>query len=149
MSNKTIKLFGEEIDSDHHLVKTGRSMHDAIDLVKCLAMEDYKRFSNIPEDKSAYECQPGESDVIAENMYYDFATKLSVKEGSKYIKILTGGSVWGFIVNTKNDDKFKYGDLLKAAGWKAPARNFARGNVIDDSVEDLRVKSVRWTGVNY
>ena len=149
MSNKTIKLFGEEIDSDHHLVKTGRSMHDAIDLVKCLAMEDYKRFSNIPEDKSAYECQPGESDVIAENMYYDFATKLSVKEGSKYIKILTGGGVWGFIVNTKNDKKFKYGDLLKAASYNAPARNFARGNVIDDSVEDLRVKSVRWTGVNY
>jgi hypothetical protein len=149
MSNKTIKLLGENIDSDHHLVKPGRSMHDAIDLVKCLAMEDYKRFSKIPEDKSAYECQPGESDVIAENMYHDYATTLSEKKGSKYIKIMTKGSVWGFIVNTKTDDKFKYGDLLKAAGWKAPARNFARGNVIDDTVEDLRVKSVRWTGVNY
>ena len=149
MSNKTVKLFGEEIDSDHHLVKTGRSMHDAVDLIKCLAMEDYKRFSNIPEDKSAYECQPGESDVISENMYHDYATTLSEKKGSKYIKIMTKGSVWGFIVNTKTDGKFKYGDLLKAAGWKAPARNFARGNVIDDTVEDLRVKSVRWTGVNY
>jgi hypothetical protein len=87
--------------------------------------------------------------VIAENMYHDYATTLSEKKGSKYIKIMTKGSVWGFIVNTKTDDKFKYGDLLKAAGWKAPARNFARGNVIDDTVEDLRVKSVRWTGVNY
>jgi hypothetical protein len=76
MSNKTIKLLGENIDSDHHLVKPGRSMHDAIDLVKCLAMEDYKRFSKIPEDKSAYECQPGESDVISENMYHDYATTL-------------------------------------------------------------------------
>ena len=149
MSNKTIKLFGENIDSDHHLVKPGRSMYDAIDLVKCLAMEDYKRFSKIPEDKSAYECQPGESDVISENMYHKFATTLGSKEGNKYMKITTGGSVWGFIVNTKNDKKFKYGDLLKAASWKAPARNFARGNVIDDTVESLRINSVSWTGVKY
>ena len=146
---KTTKLFGEEIDSDHHLVKPGRSMFDAIDLVKCLMMEDYKRWSKIPEEKSAYECQPGESDVISENMYHKFATTIGEKKGSKYIKITTGGSVWGFIVNTKTDKKFKYGDLLKAAGYNAPARNFARGNVIDDTVEDLRVKSVRWTGVRY
>ena len=148
MSKNTIKLFGEEIDSDHHLVKPGRSMSDATDLIKCLMMEDYKRFSKIPEDKSAYECQPGESDVISENMYHKFATTIGEKKGSKYIKITTGG-VWGFIVNTKNDKKFKYGDLLKAAGYNAPARNFARGNVIDDTVESLRNNSVRWTGVKY
>lgn len=149
MNKNTVKIFGEEIDSDHDLVKTGRSMYDATDLIKCLMMEDYKRFSNIPEDKTAYECQPGESSVISENMYHKFATTISEKKGSKYIKILTGGGVWGFIVNTENDKKFKYGDLLKAAGFNAPARNFARGNVIDDTVESLRNNSVRWTGVNY
>ena len=149
MSNKTVKLFGEEIDSDHHLVKTGRSMHDAVDLIKCLAMEDYKRFSNIPEDKSAYECQPGESDVISENMYHKFATTIGEKKGSKYIKITTGGSVWGFIVNTKNDKKFKYGDILKSASYNRAERNFARGNIIEDTVEELRTNTVCWTGVKY
>ena len=149
IKEKTTKLLGEDIASDHHLVKPGRSMSDATDLIKCLMMEDYKRWSKIPEDKTAWECQPSESDVISENMYHKFATTIGEKKGSKYIKITTGGSVWGFIVNTKNDKKFKYGDLLKAAGYNAPARNFARGNVIDDTVEDLRVKSVRWTGVRY
>ena len=147
IKEKTTKILGSDISSDHHIVKTGRSMHDAVDLTKCLMMEAYKRFSDIPEDKSAAECE--NSDVIRETMYHKFATTISDKKGSKYIKILTGGGVWGFIVNTKNDKKFKYGDILKAAGYNAPARNFARGNVIDDTVESLRVKSIDWTGVKY
>tara|TARA_B100001093_G_scaffold499062_1_gene547937 strand:+ start:11172 stop:11621 length:450 start_codon:yes stop_codon:yes gene_type:complete len=149
MSNKTVKILGSDMSSDHHLVKPGRSMYDALDLMKCLISENYKVWSKIPEEKTAWECQESESDVIAENMYHKFATTLDSKEGNKYIKITTGGSVWGFIVNIKNDKKFKYGDLLKAAGWKAPARNFARGNVIDDTVESLRNNSVSWTGVKY
>jgi hypothetical protein len=28
------------------------------------------------------------------------------------------------------DNKFKLGDILKSASWKAPARNFERGNVL-------------------
>ena len=44
------------------------------------------------------------------------------------------GSVWGFVVNVENDPKFKKGDILKAAGWATPARNQARGNLIDGNL---------------
>ena len=27
------------------------------------------------------------------------------------------GGVWGFVVNTDDDKKFKRGDILKAQGW--------------------------------
>jgi hypothetical protein len=63
--------------------------------------------------------------------------------GNKYIKVIQGGSVWGFVVNTDNDKKFRKGDILKAAGWKAPARNKPRGNVIDGGY------SIHWTGPHY
>lgn len=50
-------------------------------------------------------------------------------EGKKYIKIIEKrGSVWGFVVK-KSDGKFQQGDILKAASWSTPAKNFARGNV--------------------
>lgn len=56
--------------------------------------------------------------------------KYVATQGKKYIKIVAEGSqriVWGFI-NLSND-KFQYGDILKAASWAAPATNKARGNV--------------------
>jgi len=67
---------------------------------------------------------------------------LEVKQGNKYIKILSDRSVWGFIVNTDKDTKFKKGDILMAAGYNAPARNAARGNVFDGY-------TIRWTGPLY
>jgi len=67
---------------------------------------------------------------------------ITIKEGTKYIKIIKDGSVWGFIVNTDKDKKFKYGDILMAAGYNAPARNKARGNIFEKY-------SVAWTGPHY
>lgn len=144
-TTKTVKILGGELPEDHPLVKTGRSIEDGVDLLKSLMLEDYKRWSNIPEDKTASEC--ADSDDIRENMYSDFAGKLGHLRGNKYIKITTGGrnSACGFIVNTHFDKKFKFGDILKAASWCAPARNFPRGNVIEDSVEDMR-RGLSWTG---
>jgi hypothetical protein len=144
---KTVKLLGSEMSEDHFLIKPGRLIEDGVDLVKSLMMEDYKRWSKIPEDKSASECEG--SDVIRENMYHEYAIGVGSKNGSKYIRLTTGnrGAAAGFIVNTDNDKKFKKGDLLKAASWSAPARNFARGNVIEDTVDSLRSGSVRWTGI--
>lgn len=75
----------------------------------------------------------------------NFHSGLEIAEGRNYYKIIrndTQRSVWGFIV--KNDGpKFRAGDILKAAGWKAPATNAARGNIIDGGYD------IRWTGPLY
>ena len=81
---------------------------------------------------------------VNEEMIERFNANLTYKVGNKYIKVFTeGGSVWGFVVNTFHDKKFEMGDILKAAGYNAPARNAARGNIIDGGY------TVRWTGPLY
>jgi len=42
----------------------------------------------------------------------------------------------------KDDKQFKRGDILKSASWKAPARNFSRGNVLCGGF-----KHIKWAGV--
>jgi hypothetical protein len=76
------------------------------------------------------------------NQIANFDDDVQVKYGKKYIKIVKDNGVWGFIVNTDNDKLFKKGDILKAAGFNAPARNAARGNVFENY-------SVAWTGPHY
>ena len=81
----------------------------------------------------------------------EFRAKFMVTVGQKYIKIgrisdhTPGrmGSVWGFVVGVDNDPKFKKGDVLKAAGYNAPARNAPRGNVLEGGF------NIRWTGPLY
>ena len=85
---------------------------------------------------------------INKTMIAEFNDGLTYKTGSKYIKVITrsaggGGSVWGFDVNTDKDKKFKKGDILKAAGWAAPARNAARGYILDGGYP------INWTGPLY
>ena len=77
---------------------------------------------------------------INEKMIAEFNENITYKAGSKYIKVVTSNSVWGFILNTDKDKKFKKGDILKPAGWAAAARNFARGNILEGGY------TVRWTG---
>jgi hypothetical protein len=80
------------------------------------------------------------------NDYDEFLEKLHVEEGRKYLKIIKSDdaqqTVWGFVVK-EDDKKFKAGDILKAASWASPARNQARGNILDGGY------SIRWTGPNY
>jgi len=103
--------------------------------------EDYKRWSS----RCASHDEAAHSRIKAE-MEENYCNGLEVTEGSRYWKIVgsNGGgsqkSVKGFIVKA-GDKKFREGDMLKAAGWAAPARNFARGNVLDG------VNEVRWTGI--
>jgi hypothetical protein len=78
--------------------------------------------------------------TTAEAKADEFRAGIEIKEGSKYIKIITDKSVWGFI--NKGNPKFEVGDLLKAATWSAPALNKARGNIFERY-------SVAWTGPHY
>lgn len=81
-----------------------------------------------------------------------FAKELTLNPGRKYLKITseevsrdgerTSSRVWGF-VQLEDDNKFKKGDILMAAGYNAPARNKPRGNIFDDNY------TVSWTGPNY
>ena len=87
-------------------------------------------------------------DEIRDSMYNEFANGLRYEVGNSYIKVIkTMGSqtmVHSFIVNKQSaaKGKFAIGDILMAAGWSAPATNFARGSVYDESLD-----RVRWTGV--
>lgn len=70
----------------------------------------------------------------------EFKANLRIEEGNKFIKVIHDSSVHSFIV-IKDDGKFKKGDILKAASWRAPAKNFARGNILNNDYAH-----VQWTG---
>jgi len=61
--------------------------------------------------------------------------QVKVKAGGKYYKVYQDGgkyhkSVWFFV--SKED-----GSIWKAASWKAPARNFPRGNILENKAKDV------------
>ena len=83
---------------------------------------------------------------IRESMIEDFNEGLTFEKGRKYLKIISSRRngqrcVWGFVVASTDDKKFQFGDILKAGGWAAPARNFSRGNVFK-----LGARRFRWSG---
>jgi len=94
---------------------------------------------NIKADYADVRYNSGNGEIRKE-MIAEFNKGITYKAGSKYIKVVTNNTVWGFVVNTDNDKKFKKGDILKAAGWAAPARNFPRGNILEGGY------TVGWTG---
>ena len=70
------------------------------------------------------------------NSIENFNNKLRLDEGKSYIKVVKDGSVHSFIVK-QDTGKFKAGDVLKAASWKAPAKNFPRGNIITGDLSNI------------
>ena len=82
---------------------------------------------------------------VNDDMKAEFIDEWVIRPGTKYVKILSsnGGSACGVVVNTDTDKKFKKGDILKCAGWSAPARNKARGNVLEGNYP------IKWTGPLY
>ena len=99
-----------------------------------------KMFSAMIKDYGAF--MPTDSEIKI-NMNEEYVDGLTFKRGSKYIKVISRDSVSSFIVATENDKKFKKGDILKPAGWAAPARNAPRGNVLDGGYP------INWTGPLY
>lgn len=77
-------------------------------------------------------------DRVRQEMTDRFVNSVRVESGSKYLRITVNGSAHSFIV-LRDDAKFRRGDILKAASWRAPARNFARGNV-------FTVTKISWAG---
>jgi hypothetical protein len=77
----------------------------------------------------------------------EFEGKYSVtfERGRKFIKVVNSSwgskSVHSFIC-IQPHGKFQFGDILKAATWHQPAKNFARGNVLEVS----SYNNHRWTG---
>ena len=67
---------------------------------------------------------------------------IRVEIGQKFIKVVQENTVFAFIVK-EDTDKFKKGDILKPAGYNAPAQNGARGNVLTGNYY------VQWTGPLY
>ena len=79
-------------------------------------------------------------------MQEEFKNGWTIKEGKKYIGIYktlgNQSSIWGGVVK-EDGGRFKKGDILLPAGYNAPARNFARGNILDGDY------TIAWTGALY
>ena len=94
--------------------------------------------------------------VLLDNIQKDYAKlgmthrtslDLSLKPGRKFIKVVEGTRVWGFIAIVDGTHKgvpMLKGDILKAATWRAPAKH-SRGSIFDKEMH----KSFSWTGPNY
>ena len=113
--------------------KTANTLDEGIKNLMAGAKQDYVRMST-----SGGKELTGYSKEQVDN--WDNKTK--VTQGKKYIKVVQDTGVFCFIA--KEDFKhFKKGDILKAAGYNAPALNSARGNVLTGNYY------VQWTGPLY
>ena len=103
--------------------KTAENIYEGISNMMTGAKEDYKSFHTSNGRKEIVAGSYGDTELKE----YDSKTKVSF--GKKFIKVVQGNTVFAFIVK-EDTDKFKKGDILKPAGYNAPAQNGARGNVL-------------------
>ena len=110
--------------------KNGLSFDEAMDNLLVKIQENYDKWGGLERDIGA----PKTLD-------------LSLKVGRKFIKVVEGGRVWGFVAKVDGTHKgvpMLKGDILKAATWRAPAKH-SRGSIFDSEMH----KSFSWTGPNY
>ena len=108
-----------------------KSVLSGLSKMKAAMIADYAKFM-----------PPTKSDTTAK-MNADFIDGFDIRYGKKYIKIVCKDSVAAFVVGVDNAKKFKKGDILMPAGYSAPARNAARGNILDGGY------AINWTGACY
>jgi len=122
----------EVIDMTVYVKDASKSVLSGLSKMKAAMIEDYAKFM-----------PPTKSDTTAK-MNAEYVDKFDIRYGTKYIKSVSdGGGVKAFVVGVDNDKKFKLGDILLPAGFNAPARNFARGNILDGDY------TIAWTGALY
>lgn len=85
---------------------------------------------------------PEFAETVRQEMVKQFNEGVAVTVGNKYLKVIIKGSVHSFIV-VSSTYKFNVGDILMARSFKAPATNFARGNILDPKFD---FSTVRWAG---
>ena len=102
---------------------------------------DYKSWSDSSNARNPERVRDEFGETVSDRMCREYCASLEYSMGKKYVKVTDGSSVKAFVVACDDDKKFAFGDILKPAGWKTPARNFRRGNVLDRSFG-----AVRWTG---
>ena len=113
---------------------TAKTLEEGISNMMSGAKADYERMStsNFKKELTGYSKEQVDN--------WDKKTKIS--QGKKYIKVVRDNGVFAFIV--KEDFKhFKKGDILKPAGYNAPALNQPRGNVLTGNY------MIQWTGPLY
>ena len=106
--------------------KLGITYNEGIDRLLEAIQDNYTNWGNYSKDKKL---------------------DLKIKTGRKFVKIIEGNRVWGFISRVDGVHKgepIKVGDIMKAAGWAAAAKH-SRGSIFDKDFH----KSFSWTGPNY
>ena len=118
----------------------------ALVLYKNHIIEDYRVFK-IPNRFTTDISDPNfqAESSFRDELYRKFADSYEERWGSKFLKIIVNDSVHSFIVLV-DTGKFRRGEILKAASYKAPALNFSRGDIL--SPESYESGSVTWTGAH-
>ena len=113
--------------------KTAKTLDEGIKNLMAGAKQDYVRMSTSGgRELTGY----------SKEQVDKWDSLIKVSQGKKYIKVVRENGVFAFIV--KEDFKhFKKGDILKPAGYNAPALNQPRGNVLNGNYP------IQWTGPLY
>ena len=122
--------------------KVATSLEEGIKNIIETSKLDYAKWTGACSEKAGKEVR---SDYFQRTLD-EFESKCQVREGQNYIKVIRDNSVHCFVIKkltAKTEAKgFKVGDILKPAGWQAPALNKPRGNVFEGFF-------MNWTGPLY
>jgi len=130
MINGIKPIVGNTTKTEKTATKNGLSFDEAVDNLLVKIQESYDNWGGNSARRNCYR-----------------TLDLKLKPGRKFIKVVNDNSVWGFVAKVDGVHKglpMLKGDILKAAGWSAPAKH-SRGSIFDAEMH----KSFSWTGPNY